>query len=121
MDNKISDSDLKKLFSEKLVMLRKESGQTMEATADGLDLDKSEYFRFLKGQRLPHLLTLLRLSKKYGVTLDWWFNSLNDPPGTRQTFKQRSFELQGLSLLKKVEPPLHRAVLAALKAFVQNV
>ncbi|MDR1452897.1 MAG: helix-turn-helix domain-containing protein [Candidatus Margulisbacteria bacterium] len=121
MDKEFTNAELKRLLSKKLETLRRQSGQTIETTADSLDLAISEYFRFLKGQRLPHLLTLLRLSKKYGVTLDWWFGGLNDLPGTRQGFRQKSFELQGLSLLKKVEPRLHRAVLAALKAFVQNI
>jgi transcriptional regulator with XRE-family HTH domain len=101
-------------------MLRKESGQTMEAAAESLDLDKSEYFRFLKGQRLPHLLTLLRLSKKYGVTLDWWFSELDALPANKAAFRQKTFELRALSLLKKFPPPAQNTALAVLAALAKN-
>ncbi|MDR1997086.1 MAG: helix-turn-helix domain-containing protein [Candidatus Margulisbacteria bacterium] len=120
MDNEISDDDLKKLFSEKLSLLRKNSGHTMEAIADSLDLDKSEYFRFLKGLRLPHLRTLLRISRKYGVTLDWWFKELDDLPRDKNSMRQKTFELQALSALRKFRPEKRPGVLAALKILART-
>ena len=116
-----SDNNLKKLFSEKLAMLRKESGQTMEAEADSLDLYKSEYFRFLSGSRLPHLRTLLHISKKYGVTLDWWFRELETLPRDRVAFRQKAFELRTLSLLKKFPAKAQNAILDVLAALVKNL
>ncbi|MDR1453587.1 MAG: helix-turn-helix domain-containing protein [Candidatus Margulisbacteria bacterium] len=102
-------------------MLRKESGQTMEAEADSLDLYKSEYFRFLSGSRLPHLRTLLHISKKYGVTLDWWFNELATLPKDKAALRQKAFELRTLSLLKKFSPPAQNAALDVLTALAKNL
>ena len=115
-----SDSDLKKLLSQKLVMLRKASGQTMEAEADSLDLYKSEYFRFLSGARLPHLRTLLHISKKYGVTLDWWFRELETLPQDRETIRQKTFELRSLSIIRKFPARARGAVLAMLESLAKN-
>ncbi|MDR2429096.1 MAG: helix-turn-helix domain-containing protein [Candidatus Margulisbacteria bacterium] len=108
-------------MSKKLETLRQHSGQTIEASADSLDMAVSEYFRFLKGQRLPHLLTLLRLSKKYGVTLDWWFSELDIPPGDKAAFRQKTFELRTLSLLKKFPLPAQNAALDVLAALAKNL
>ncbi|MDR1324151.1 MAG: helix-turn-helix domain-containing protein [Candidatus Margulisbacteria bacterium] len=121
MDKGLTNTELKKFLSKKLEGLRKHSGQTIEATADSLDMAVSEYFRFLKGQRLPHLLTLLRLSKKYGVTLDWWFNELDALPGNKVAFRQKTFELRVLSLLKKFPPPAQNAALDVLAALAKNL
>jgi transcriptional regulator with XRE-family HTH domain len=121
MDKELTNAELKKLLSKKLETLRKHSGQTIEATADSLDMAVSEYFRFLKGQRLPHLLTLLRLSKKYGVTLDWWFNELDAlPAGNKAAFRRKTFELRTLSLLKKFSPATQNAALDVLAALAKN-
>jgi transcriptional regulator with XRE-family HTH domain len=109
---------LKKLISEKLDFLRKNSGETNEAAADSLDIDLSEFYRILKGHRLPHLSTLLRINQKYGVSMDWWFSELD---GTAQTpVRQKAFELQISSLVKKLDAKTQAAVLAMLKILVQK-
>ncbi|MDR1997637.1 MAG: helix-turn-helix domain-containing protein [Candidatus Margulisbacteria bacterium] len=121
MDKEITNEDLKKLLSKKLELLRKDSGQTLEATADSLDMDLSEYFRLLKGQRLPHLRNLLRLNKKYGVSLDWWFNELEEIPANPEQTRNKNTAAQIASLLQKLEPGLQEAVLAMLKTFVKKL
>ncbi|GBR73109.1 helix-turn-helix XRE-family transcriptional regulators [Candidatus Termititenax aidoneus] len=121
MSKEFTSADLKLLLSEKLSLLRQNSGETIEAAADSLDMAVSEYFRFLKGHRLPHLLTLLRINQKYGVNMDWWFSSLNELPGNPTVLKQHSFERQILCELKKVPPDLQKALLNMLKAFNKNL
>ena len=82
MDKEITNEELKELISQKLALLRQNSRQTVEATAFDLGMDYSEYYRLLRGERLPHLRTLLRINKKYGISMDWWFNKLEGkPPG----------------------------------------
>ncbi|MDR1998313.1 MAG: helix-turn-helix domain-containing protein [Candidatus Margulisbacteria bacterium] len=121
MDKKTVNASLKKIFSRKLSMLRQNSGQTIEAAADSLDMAVGEYFRFLKGQRLPQLATLLRINQKYAVSLDWWFNELEDLPRTKGRLKQRIFELQALSTLKKFKPEVQPAMLAMLKTLAKKL
>ena len=121
MANEFTDKDLKTLLSRKLALLRKETRETMEETADSLGIYKSEYFRFLTGARLPHIRTLLRISKKYGVTLDWWFAELESLPGNKAELRQKIFELRALSLLKKFPQAARNAALDVLKALVKNV
>ena len=78
MPEEITNEYLKKLFSQKLALLRKVSKQTMEATADSLDMDVSEYYMLLSGKRLPHIKTLFRINEKYGLTMDWWFKEIRE-------------------------------------------
>jgi transcriptional regulator with XRE-family HTH domain len=121
MDNKITNENLKRMLSQKLAMLREKSGQTMEAAAYDLDMNVSDYFRLLKGQRLPHLLNLLRLSKKYGVSLDWWFRELQEIPRSAAQSQRDSFEAQALLVLKKLDSKLQPSALSLLKASVKNL
>ncbi|MDR1323556.1 MAG: helix-turn-helix domain-containing protein [Candidatus Margulisbacteria bacterium] len=119
MTSEINSEILKKLISEKMEFLRKNSGETNEVAADSLDIDLSEFYRILKGHRLPHLKTLLRISKKYGVSLDWWFSELDETTLDRTAIRQRAFESQIASRIKKLDVRTQKAVLAMLKILVK--
>ncbi|MDR1453200.1 MAG: helix-turn-helix domain-containing protein [Candidatus Margulisbacteria bacterium] len=120
MPSEISSETLKKLISKKMEFLRKNSDETNEAAADSLDIDLSEFYRILKGHRLPHLKTLLRISKKYGVSMDWWFNDLSDTPLDKNKFRQRAFELQIVSLVKKLDAGFQEFILTLVKDLVRR-
>ncbi|MDR1997372.1 MAG: helix-turn-helix domain-containing protein [Candidatus Margulisbacteria bacterium] len=120
----ITNEQLKKLLSYKLVMLREQSGQTVEATAASLDMDLSEYYRLLRGSNLPHLRTLLRISQKYNVTLDWWFDGLNtvSPQVARnvERLRRKSLEEQLLSFLRALDTKLQEAVLDLARSLARK-
>jgi transcriptional regulator with XRE-family HTH domain len=120
MDKEITNADIKKLLSKKLAALRKDSGQTLEATADELDLDLSEYFRILKGQRLPQLRTLLRINKKYGLNMDWWFKELEEAVVDEKHFRQKTIAAQLLGLLRRLDLGSQEVVLALTRILVKK-
>jgi transcriptional regulator with XRE-family HTH domain len=121
MNKEITSETLKKLLSRKLTLLREKSGETMEETAFDLGLDTSDYFKFLKGKRLPHLLTLIRLGQKYGVNLSWWFSELNETPQSKAQLKNSSLELRVARIIGKLDNRLQKAALSMLKASVKNL
>ena len=120
MTEKITNEVLKKLISEKMEFLRKNSSETNEAAADSLDIDLSEFYRILKGHRLPHLKTLLRINQKYGMKLDWWFSELADAPLSKNQIRQRAFEMQILTLLKKLDGRFQEFTLNMLRDLVRK-
>ena len=121
MDNKITNADLKRLLSEKLSILRERSGETMEETAFALGMDTSDYFKLLKGKRLPHLLTLIRISQKYGVELSWWFDGLGKIPKSKEKTKNNYLEFRIAKIVKPLDDHLQKAALSMLKASVKNL
>ncbi|MDR2428991.1 MAG: helix-turn-helix domain-containing protein [Candidatus Margulisbacteria bacterium] len=120
MTSEINSEILKKLISEKMEFLRKHSGETNEAAADTLDIDLSEFYRILKGHRLPHLKTLLRISKKYGVNLDWWFSELDETALNKTAIRRKAFESQIVNLIKKLDVQTQKAILAMLKILTEK-
>jgi len=120
MDKEITNAELKKLLSEKLARLRKTSGQTIEVTAESLNMAVSEYFRFLKGKRLPQLRTLMRLSKKYGVTLDWWFSKRPELPGKQADLRQKALELELLGSYRKLDYRFQDILRETARVFVKK-
>ena len=121
MTNELSAEILKKTLGEKLSLLRQESGETIEEAAFGLGLDASDYFKFLKGKRLPHLLTLMRISQKYGVELNWWFNESDKISKSKTQIKNKMLEIQMARIISKLDPRMQKAALAMLKASVKNL
>jgi transcriptional regulator with XRE-family HTH domain len=121
MHNKITSDLLKKQLSAKLALLRHKTGETIESVAVDLEMNTSDYFKLLKGQRLPHLLNLCKLSQKYDVPLDWWFNDLKKMPKTAVLARRNCLEAQVANALKKLEPKTQKAVLAALKTLAKNL
>ena len=73
MDGKTLEQNLKSLISKKLRQLRADSNETLEKTADFLDLNYSQYYRLLQGTQLPHLATLMKINQAYGLDMNWWF------------------------------------------------
>jgi transcriptional regulator with XRE-family HTH domain len=120
MTKELNSENIKKAISCKLDILRRNSGQTVEATADNMNIDLSEFYRILRGRRLPQLPTLLRISRKYGVAMDWWFNELADTPQDKVHIRQKSFELQILHTLKKLDTKLQKSILAMLKSLAKS-
>jgi transcriptional regulator with XRE-family HTH domain len=120
MTSEISSETLKKLISEKMEFLRKHSGETNEVAADTLNIDLSEFYRILKGHRLPHLKTLLRISKKYGVNLDWWFSELDKTTLDKTAIRRKAFESQIVNLVKKLDVQTQKAILAMLKILTEK-
>jgi transcriptional regulator with XRE-family HTH domain len=121
MHNKLTNDILKKQLSAKLALLRSKTGETIENVAVDLEMNTSDYFKLLKGQRLPHLLNLCKLSQKYSVPLDWWFNDLKGIPKTTSLAKRDCLEAQVTNALKKLDPKAQRAALAALKTLAKNL
>jgi transcriptional regulator with XRE-family HTH domain len=120
MSKEITNTDIKKLLSKKLAALRQDSGQTLEATADELGLDLSEYFRILKGQRLPQLRTLLRINKKYGLNMDWWFAELEDAVVDEKHFRRKTIAAQLLGLLRRLDLGSQEVVLSLTRALIKK-
>jgi transcriptional regulator with XRE-family HTH domain len=118
MDKEITNEELKKLLSGKLALLRQNSGQTVEATAFDLGMDYSEYYRLLRGDRLPHLRTLLRINKKYGLNMDWWFNAREKLPPVKLTKRTTEYEL--LSNYNKLNLHTRKFILGMLKCLAKD-
>jgi transcriptional regulator with XRE-family HTH domain len=120
----LSNEQLKKLLSRKLSLLRKKSGKTIEATADSLDMDFSEYYRMLRGKNLPQLRTLLRFSKRYGVTLDWWFKELRKiPPEISENIKRlhrKNIESKVLNALRQLDTRHQEVVLDTVQSLIRR-
>ncbi|MDR1323543.1 MAG: helix-turn-helix domain-containing protein [Candidatus Margulisbacteria bacterium] len=121
MPQEITAETLKKTFGEKLTLLRKESEETIEEAAFDLGLDPGDYFKFLKGKRLPHILTLMRISQKYSVSLDWWFGELKNVPKNKAQIRQYSLENQVSRIVHNLDNRLQKAALSMLKASVKNL
>jgi transcriptional regulator with XRE-family HTH domain len=116
----LSDENLKQVISKKLEMLRKQSGLTMERTAHDLEMDTSEYFRILKGQRVPLLRSMLRFSRKYGVSMDWWFKDIELPQKSIEPVKN-PVEYQIFKILKGLDAKKQKIALTTLKALTKSL
>jgi transcriptional regulator with XRE-family HTH domain len=121
MTQEITADILKKTFGEKLTLLRTESGETIEEAAFDLGLDPGDYFKFLKGKRLPHILTLMRISQKYEVSLDWWFGGLKNVPKNKAQIRRCRLENQVSRIIHNLDDRLQKAALSMLKASVKNL
>ncbi len=61
-------------LSEKLIVLRKESGWSQEDFADKLDVSRQAVSRWENGTALPDAQNILRISKLFNVTADYLLN-----------------------------------------------
>ncbi|GBR75139.1 helix-turn-helix XRE-family transcriptional regulators [Candidatus Termititenax aidoneus] len=120
MSEKTSNEYLRKLFSRKLALLRETSAQTMEAAADSLEMDVSAYYMLLSGKRLPHIQTLLRLNRKYGVTMDWWFKELHETPSSKTNTRTEAAASEILSNLHKLDAKGQKTLLGISKVLAAN-
>jgi transcriptional regulator with XRE-family HTH domain len=116
-----TSADLKKIISHKLELLRQQSGQTIDNSAYELNMDRSEFFRILKGQRLPMLISMVRISKKYGVSLDWWFEDTDKIPERVGKAKYSLREYQLLKTFNKLNDSAQEIVLATVKTLTKNL
>jgi transcriptional regulator with XRE-family HTH domain len=121
MSINFTNDDLKKIVSQKLELLRKQSGQTIDSAAAELDMDRSEFFRILKGQRLPMLRSIFRISKRYGVSLDWWFADVNELPERTAVARKNPREYQLLKIFKNLPDRAQKTVLATVKTLARNL
>jgi transcriptional regulator with XRE-family HTH domain len=117
MDRELTNADLKSLISRKLTKLSADSKQTIEESGRDLGMDYSEYYRLLKGIRLPHLLTLLKINQKYGVSMDWWFNDM-ETDNKKNTAKIAEFEL--VNNFKKLDEQAQNFISEILRSLVRN-
>jgi transcriptional regulator with XRE-family HTH domain len=120
MSEDISNDYLKKLFSRKLALLRETSAQTMEAVAESLDMDVSAYYMLLSGKRLPHIKTLLRLNRKYGVTMDWWFKELQETSSNKTNTRIEAIAAETLNNLRKLDSKGQKILLGISKVMAAN-
>jgi transcriptional regulator with XRE-family HTH domain len=120
MLEEINNEHLKKLFSRKLALLRETSAQTMEAAADSLDMDVSAYYMLLSGKRLPHIKTLLRLNRKYGVTMDWWFKELHETSSRKTDTRTEAVASEILNNLHKLDAKGQKTLLGISKVLTAN-
>ena len=120
MTEEITNEQLKKMLSRKLALLRENSQQTIEATADSLDMDLSEYYMLLRGKRLPHLKTLLKINKKYGLNMDWWFGKMPELPQKQIDLRQKALELELLSSYRRLDDKFRDVLRETAKVFVRK-
>ena len=59
------------LFTERLSLLRKESGMTQQQVADIIQITLRQYQRFEKGEQKPGYDNLLKLADCFQVSLDY--------------------------------------------------
>ena len=116
----LNNENLKQIISKKLEMMRRQSGLTMERTAHDLEMDTSEYFRILKGQRVPLLRSMLRFSRKYNISMDWWFEDIKLPQKQMEPVKN-PLEYQVFKILKGLNAKGQKIALAMLKALTKNL
>ncbi|MDR1997781.1 MAG: helix-turn-helix transcriptional regulator [Candidatus Margulisbacteria bacterium] len=118
----LDTNELKKLISRKMTLLLEKSGKTIEATAYDLDMEFSQYYRLLRGQRLPILPTLLRFNKLYGVNMDWWFAGVDYVPPPRQTrTRANPLELQLIHAFRKLNDKSQKTAVAVLRTLARNL
>jgi transcriptional regulator with XRE-family HTH domain len=92
----------------------------MEVAADSLDMDVSAYYMLLSGKRLPHIKTLLRLNRKYGVTLDWWFKELRETPSGKTDTRAEAIASEILNNLRKLDTRGQKTLLGISKVLAAN-
>jgi transcriptional regulator with XRE-family HTH domain len=112
-----TNADLKKIVSRKLELLRQQSAQTIDSAAYELDMDRSEFFRILKGKRLPMLRSMFRISRKYGVSMDWWFEDVDRLP---QKPAKDPLKSQLLRAFKKLDTKSQNNIVIMLKALAKS-
>ncbi|MDR1323739.1 MAG: helix-turn-helix domain-containing protein [Candidatus Margulisbacteria bacterium] len=108
---KATDKHLKTLIGKRLTQLKKESGKTIEQTAEDLDLDYSQYFNLLHGKRLAKLTTIVNIANAYGLELDWF---VREKSGLKS--KDNVDALRLLSGFRRLSAEVRDFVLRALDA-----
>ena len=82
---------LKFVISRKLRQLSQNSRNTLKETALFLHLDYAQYYRILHGQTMPQLDTFIKITRAYGLDLDWWFKDIPEimvrPKTSREELK----------------------------------
>lgn len=58
-------------FSQRLLLLRQESGMTQQQVADAIQTTLRQYQRFEKGEQKPGFDNLIRLADCFQVSLDF--------------------------------------------------
>ena len=123
MDNSLLEDNLKKLISKKLNQLRENSKETLEKTADFLDLNYSQYYRLLQGTQLPHLATLIKINQAYGLDMNWWFADLAEvkPPALSRTdISRRAAEKELLNNFHKLDGQARKNLQKLLKNMLKK-
>ena len=122
MDNKILENNLKALISKKLRRLRENSGETLEKTADFLDLNYSQYYRLLQGTQLPHLATLIKINQAYGLDMNWWFKDLAEfsSTGVKVDVAQKAAEKDLLNNFYKLDGQARKNLQKLLKSMLKK-
>jgi transcriptional regulator with XRE-family HTH domain len=124
MDNNDLEQNLKTLISKKLRQLRKNSNETLEKTADFLDLNYSQYYRLLQGTQLPHLATLMKINQAYGLNMDWWFNDFaeirTNKVLTKEAVTQKAAEKELLNNFNKLDARSRKALQKILKTMLKR-
>lgn len=62
----------------RLKELRKEKGSTQKEVADSIFCSANDYARYEREEREPDIDTLKRLSKYFGVSIDYIVGNLNN-------------------------------------------
>ncbi|MDR1998089.1 MAG: helix-turn-helix domain-containing protein [Candidatus Margulisbacteria bacterium] len=114
MDGVITDGDLKLLISRKLRLLREKSKKTLENTAEDLNLDYAQYCRMLKGNSLPHLVTLANISKFYNLDINWWFKGLEERAPDKARIYEKAVEFELASSFKKLDMQTKEIILGMI-------
>jgi transcriptional regulator with XRE-family HTH domain len=111
---------LKETISQKLTFLLKKSGKTLNTTANDLQMPLSQYYRLLKGQRLPLLPTFVHISRTYGRSLDWWFEDIKSLPKQIEAAKN-PIEYQLFKTLKNLDARGQKIALSLLKTLAKSL
>ena len=60
------------VLSEKIIMLRKKAGWSQEELAEKLDISRQSVSKWESGASSPDLDKIIRLSRLFGVTTDYY-------------------------------------------------
>lgn len=120
MDNNL-DNQLKSLISKKLRQLRENSKETLEKTADFLDLNYSQYYRLWQGTQLPHLATLVKINRAYGLDMNWWFEDFIPPAEISRDINKKAMEKELLVNFNKLDPRSKKILQKILKNMLSKV
>ena len=66
-----------RIILDKLKNIRKHANKTQEEVANYLCVTKQAYFRYEKGTRRISLETLLKLTKYFNLSSDYFFNNIS--------------------------------------------
>jgi transcriptional regulator with XRE-family HTH domain len=95
------------MFSERLKILRKESGWTQDKVAELIEIPKPTYAGYENGIRQPKFETVVKLAELYNTSADYLLGITHDKTpkepsnDIKKLLKERNYNLDGIPLNEK--------------------